>query len=120
MTTGPATARSSRIRRRRSPHRRPPLRLHRLRRSGGSNARRNTRAGELGGAADRGDGETVGEAKWQALRELERMLPGLDKSRVRFQVVSEGERGLLGVGYTPARVVASVAEDAVETAGREG
>jgi spoIIIJ-associated protein len=57
-------------------------------------------------------GETVGEAKWQALRELERMLPGLDKSRVRFQVVSEGERGLLGVGYTPARVIASVAGDA--------
>jgi spoIIIJ-associated protein len=59
-------------------------------------------------------GETVGEAKWQALRELERMLPGLDKSRVRFQVVSEGERGLLGVGYTPARVIASVAGDALE------
>ena len=59
-------------------------------------------------------GETVGEAKWHALRELERMLPGLDKSRVRFQVVSEGERGLLGVGYTPARVIATVDEDAVE------
>jgi spoIIIJ-associated protein len=59
-------------------------------------------------------GETVGEAKWQALRELERMLPGLDKSRVRFQVISEGERGLLGVGYTPARVIAIVAEDATE------
>jgi spoIIIJ-associated protein len=59
-------------------------------------------------------GETVGEAKWQALRELERMLPGLDKSRVRFQVVSEGERGLLGVGYTPARVIASVTDDALE------
>ena len=59
-------------------------------------------------------GETVGEAKWQALRELERLLPGLDKSRVRFQVVSEGERGLLGVGYTPARVIASVAEEATE------
>jgi spoIIIJ-associated protein len=68
-------------------------------------------AGELQTEAT---GETVGEAKWQALRELERMLPGLDKSRVRFQVVSEGERGLLGVGYTPARVIASVAEDAVE------
>jgi spoIIIJ-associated protein len=53
-------------------------------------------------------GETVGEAKWQALRELERMAPGLDKSAVRFEVVSEGERGLLGVGYAPARVVASV------------
>ena len=52
-------------------------------------------------------GETVGEAKWAALRELERMHPGLDKSSVRFQVVSEGQRGLLGVGYEPARVVAT-------------
>ena len=55
-------------------------------------------------------GETVGEAKWQALRELERMRPDLDKTTVRFQVVSEGERGLLGVGYAPALVVA-VADD---------
>jgi spoIIIJ-associated protein len=53
-------------------------------------------------------GETVGEAKWAALRELERLHPGLDKSAVRFQVVSEGERGLLGVGYSPARVIASL------------
>jgi spoIIIJ-associated protein len=53
-------------------------------------------------------GETVGEAKWQALRELERLSPGLDKSLVRFQVLSEGERGLLGVGYSPARVIAIV------------
>jgi spoIIIJ-associated protein len=52
-------------------------------------------------------GETVGEAKWKALRELERTSPGVDKAQVRFQVVSEGERGLLGVGYAPARVVAS-------------
>ena len=57
-------------------------------------------------------GETVGEAKWSALRELEKLAPGIDKASVRFQVVSEGERGLLGVGYAPARVVASVAEDA--------
>ncbi len=53
-------------------------------------------------------GETVGEAKWSALRELEKLQPGIDKAAVRFQVVSEGERGLLGVGYAPARVVASV------------
>jgi spoIIIJ-associated protein len=53
-------------------------------------------------------GETVGEAKWAALRELERQVPGLDKGAVRFQVVSEGERGLLGVGYAPARVVATL------------
>ena len=58
-------------------------------------------------------GETVGEAKWAALRELEKLQPGIDKSAVRFQVVSEGERGLLGVGYAPARVVASVDAEAV-------
>jgi spoIIIJ-associated protein len=53
-------------------------------------------------------GETVGEAKWSALRELERLQPGLDKTAVQFQVVTEGERGLLGVGFAPARVIASV------------
>jgi spoIIIJ-associated protein len=58
-------------------------------------------------------GETVGEAKWNALRELEAMQPGLDKSTVQFQVLSEGERGLLGVGFTPARVVASLSGDGV-------
>jgi spoIIIJ-associated protein len=58
-------------------------------------------------------GETVGEAKWAALRELEKLRPGIDKAAVRFQVVSEGERGLLGVGFTPARVVASVDAAAV-------
>jgi spoIIIJ-associated protein len=58
-------------------------------------------------------GETVGEAKWAALRELEKRQPGLDKSTVRFQVVTEGERGLLGVGYAPAKVIATVNADAV-------
>jgi spoIIIJ-associated protein len=58
-------------------------------------------------------GETVGEAKWTALRELEKLQPGLDKSAVRFQVLSEGERGLLGVGYSPARVIATVDSGAV-------
>jgi spoIIIJ-associated protein len=51
-------------------------------------------------------GETVGEAKWNALRELELRIPRLDRASVRFQVLTEGERGLLGVGYEPARVVA--------------
>lgn len=53
-------------------------------------------------------GETVGEAKWSALRELERRFPGIDKASVRFAVLSEGERGLLGVGYAPAKVIAKV------------
>ncbi|HKB95143.1 MAG TPA: RNA-binding cell elongation regulator Jag/EloR [Gaiellaceae bacterium] len=57
-------------------------------------------------------GETVGEAKWAALRELELRYPGLDKSAVQFEVVSEGERGLLGVGYAPARVVAAAPAEA--------
>jgi spoIIIJ-associated protein len=61
-------------------------------------------------------GETVGEAKWSALRELEKLHPELDKSAVQFQVVSEGERGLLGVGYAPARVIASVDSGAVAEA----
>ncbi len=59
-------------------------------------------------------GETVGEAKWAALRELEQRYPALDKAAVRFEVVTEGERGLLGVGYAPARVVAHLPADAAD------
>ena len=61
-------------------------------------------------------GERVGEAKWAALRELERLHPGLDKGEVQFEVVSEGERGILGVGYEPARVVAHLPAAAAEAA----
>jgi spoIIIJ-associated protein len=55
-------------------------------------------------------GDTVGEARWAALHELERRYPGLNRDGVEFQVVSEGARGLLGVGYEPARVVAILLE----------
>jgi spoIIIJ-associated protein len=61
-------------------------------------------------------GETVGEAKWAALRELERRHPGLDKAAVQFEVIAEGERGILGVGYEPARVVAHLSAEAAEAA----
>jgi spoIIIJ-associated protein len=61
-------------------------------------------------------GETVGEAKWAALRELELRHPGIDKSAVHFEVVSEGERGLLGVGYEPARVLASAPAESLDAA----
>jgi spoIIIJ-associated protein len=57
-----------------------------------------------------GSGETVGEAKWAALRELERLRPGIDKAAVQFEVLTEGKRGLLGVGYAPALVVARLAD----------
>jgi spoIIIJ-associated protein len=56
-------------------------------------------------------GDTVGEAKWQALQELERLHPGLDRESVRFQVLSEGQRGILGVGASPARVLAAAEVD---------
>jgi spoIIIJ-associated protein len=65
------------------------------------------------------EGETVGEAKWSALRELERRFPGVDKASVRFAVLSEGERGLLGVGYAPARVIASVESSSMAPAAEE-
>jgi spoIIIJ-associated protein len=75
-------------------------------------------AGDAGPGYDtEATGETVGEAKWTALRELERRFPGLEKESVEFVVLSEGERGLLGVGFVPARVIARVTapppEDAV-------
>jgi spoIIIJ-associated protein len=60
-------------------------------------------------------GETVGEAKWAALRELEQRHPGLDKATVQFEVLSEGERGLLGVGFEPARVIARAPAEALAT-----
>jgi spoIIIJ-associated protein len=65
------------------------------------------------------EGETVGEAKWAALRELEKLNPAIDKAAVRFQVVSEGERGILGVGYSPARVIATVESNGAAETSRE-
>ena len=62
------------------------------------------------------EGETVGEAKWAALRELEVRAPGLDRDTVRFEVLAEGVRGLLGVGYTPARVAATIGAEGVRAA----
>jgi spoIIIJ-associated protein len=60
-----------------------------------------------------GTGETVGEARWAALRELERLAPGLDRESVEYVVVSEGERGLMGLGRQPARVLARALRPAV-------
>jgi spoIIIJ-associated protein len=69
---------------------------------------------EIANLTSEATGETVGEAKWAALRELERRYPGLDKAAVQFEVVAEGERGILGVGYEPARVVAHLPAEAAE------
>jgi spoIIIJ-associated protein len=62
-----------------------------------------------GGIEAEGTGETVGEARWAALRELERRVPNLDRDAVEYDVLSEGTRGLMGLGREPARVVARAA-----------
>ena len=66
----------------------------RVRTSRGGDLRRNRRRGA-----------------WAALHELERRFPSLQRDAVQFVILSEGERGLLGVGYQPARVLASVEVD---------
>jgi spoIIIJ-associated protein len=57
-----------------------------------------------------GVGETVGEARWQALRALRADRPDLEEHDVEFEVVSEGLRTMLGRVSEPARVVATVRE----------
>ena len=54
-------------------------------------------------------GETVGEAKWNALRELELLAPSLDKAAVVFEVLRDGDSGLPGAAPVPARVAAALA-----------
>ncbi len=51
-------------------------------------------------------GETEADARYAALHELERRFPDLDRSAIEYQLVSEGSRGVLGVGYEPVRVSA--------------
>ena len=51
------------------------------------------------------EGASLGEAKYAAMKELERRFPGVTVECVRFEVVSEGDDG-------PARVVGEVDEDA--------
>jgi len=76
-------------------------------------------AGEDEGSIEvEAEGETVGEAKWAALRELERRFPRLDRSSVHFTVLAEGERGLLGVGHVPARILASLSSAPLDAEAR--
>lgn len=53
-----------------------------------------------------GSGATVEEARAQALREIRRQAPGVGEAEIEVQIVEEGERGLLGIGTKPARIIA--------------
>jgi spoIIIJ-associated protein len=50
-------------------------------------------------------GDSVGEAKWTAMKQLERRLPGITADCVGFEVLADGDDG-------PAKVVGTVDEDA--------
>jgi spoIIIJ-associated protein len=52
-----------------------------------------------------GEGDSLGEAKWAAMKELEPRFPGITADHVSFEVVEEAEGGV-------ARVRAEVDEDA--------
>ena len=68
----------------------------------------------LGGADGRrlrsfeaeGAGDDVAAAREEALRALRELAGDVAEEEVEFVTVSEGERGLMGVGRQPARVVA--------------
>ncbi len=60
-----------------------------------------------------GRGETLGEAKWAAMKELEARFPGLTQDHVRFDVTEDG--GTNG----PARVRAEVDREAWEAVADE-
>jgi len=51
------------------------------------------------------EGDSLGEAKWNAMKQLEPSFPGIDADCVRFEVVSEADA-------SPARVRGEVDEDA--------
>jgi spoIIIJ-associated protein len=61
-----------------------------------------------------GAGDDVAAARQEALRGLRELAGEIDEADAEFVVVSEGDRGLMGVGRQPARVVARAQVAAVE------
>lgn len=62
-------------------------------------------------------GGSVDEARANALRALREFSPRVEASDVEFEVLSEGSRGLLGLGAEPARVAATTAVEPPEFGG---
>jgi spoIIIJ-associated protein len=61
------------------------------------------------------EGATVGEAKWNAVKQLEPRFPGVSADCVEFEVLHEGDED----AGTPARVRAELDEEAFERIARE-
>jgi spoIIIJ-associated protein len=60
-----------------------------------------------------GEGATIGEAKWSAIKALEREHPGIDADDVTFEVIDEGDEA----EGRPARVRGELDPDAAGDAG---
>src|SRR3954462_6704470 len=61
------------------------------------------------------EGTTLGEAKWNAVKELEPRFPGVTADSVSFEVLEEADED----AGTPARVRAALDEEAFERLARE-
>jgi spoIIIJ-associated protein len=70
-------------------------------------------SGELRSFEAEGTGDDVAAARAEALRSLIELAGALEEAAVEFVTVSEGERGLMGVGRQPARVLARAQVEAV-------
>jgi spoIIIJ-associated protein len=71
-------------------------------------------SGELRSFEAEGAGDDVAAAREEALRALRSLTGGVAEDDVEFVTVSEGDRGLMGVGRQPARVVARAQVAAAE------
>ena len=60
--------------------------------------------GELRSFEAEGAGDDVAAARQEALQSLRELAGEVSEDDVEFVTVSEGERGLMGVGRQPARV----------------
>ena len=70
--------------------------------------------GELRSFEAEGAGDDVAAARQEALQSLRELAGELAEDDVEFVTVSEGDRGLMGVGRQPARVLARAQVTAVE------
>lgn len=61
------------------------------------------------------EGNSLGEAKWNAVKQLEPRFPGVTGDCVSFEVLDEGDEG----AGTPARVRAELDEEAYEAIARD-
>jgi spoIIIJ-associated protein len=69
--------------------------------------------GQLRSFESEGAGDDVATARQEALRALRSLAGDVAEADVEFVTVSEGDRGLMGVGRQPARVVARAQVEAV-------